>query len=69
MAGEFSLKGVKDLGKQRDLLTTEIERLKTETKKLEEKFEKVNEKLKEEDWKELTSRFTDEEIKKRLGLK
>lgn len=62
----FSLKGVKDLGAQRELLEKEIERLNEETKKLKDKLEKVNEKLKDNDWKEFTSRFTREEIEKRL---
>lgn len=63
---EFSLRGIKDLGKQKELLEQEIERLKKETKKMEDKLQKVNDKLKENDWKELTKHFSIEEIRERL---
>jgi len=62
----FSLRGVRDLKKQRELLEEEIKRLKEETEKLGEKLNEVNNKLDDNDWKELTKRFSKDEIMKRL---
>ena len=62
----FSLRGVRDLSKQREMLEEEIARLKQETQKLEKKLIDVNSKLDEKDWNELTKRFTKDEILKRL---
>ena len=63
---KFSLRGVKDLRKQRELLGQEIERRKKETEKLEKQLNEINVKLKDDTWKELTKYFSDDEIKERL---
>ena len=55
----FSLRGVRDLRKQRELLENEIERLKAETEKLNERLLEINKLLRDED----LNRYPLEEVK------
>ena len=63
---KFSLRGIKDLKKQYQLLDDEIKRLRKEADKLEKQQQIVSNELKEDRWKELTKYFSDDEMKERL---